>query len=224
MTQIKKSTLEFLKDLQINNNRDWFKANEATYKAAKENVTVFLEDMQGLLNQHDHIEKKKLYRIFRDVRFSKDKSPYKGYFGGYFGRAGAARRGGYFFSLEPGGQTKFGGGFGAPNKEDLLRIRQEIEMDGDRLRSILESDPFKSTFNELLGHGVKTAPRGFDAAHPHIDLIRKKAFYAYRFFSDKEVCSSEFIHIAHESFQALRPYFDYMSEVLTTDINGESII
>jgi uncharacterized protein (TIGR02453 family) len=117
------------------------------------------------------------------------------------------------------------GGFWAPEKEDLLRIRKEFELDDDEIRQVLAEEKFKKYFNgELVGDELKTAPKGFQKDHPAIDLIRKKGFIAVRNFTDKEVLSAHFSNEVNDSFKALRPFFDYMSEVLTTDLNGASLI
>ncbi len=220
---IQKSTLDFLKLVRQNNHKEWFDAHKGQYLAAKANVEDFIKEVEIGLQQTDVIESHKLYRIYRDVRFSKDKTPYKTYMSGYFRRAGAERRGGYFFSIEPG-DSRFGGGFYGPNKEDLKRIRKEFEFDGDTIRKIVTDPVFVSTFGELKGDGVKTAPQGFSKDHPNIEFIRMKQFYAMRSFTDEEVLSPGFVEKVIETYSAIRPFFDYMSEVLITDLNGERII
>lgn len=115
MSQISNDTLTFLKELKENNNKLWFDENKASYESARLEVSLFAERVIELVNEFDVIEtpsgKKALYRIYRDIRFSKDKSPYKNYFGGYLRRAGAQRRGGLVFHIEPNGKTMLGGGF-----------------------------------------------------------------------------------------------------------------
>jgi uncharacterized protein (TIGR02453 family) len=221
---IQKATLQFLKEIQVNNNRPWFEENKHRYLAAKENLEAFTEAVKAALMQDDIIEKTKLYRIYRDTRFSKDKTPYKGHMGGFFRRAGAERRGGYYFSVQPANETFIGGGFYSPSKEDLFRIRKEFEADGDSVRAIINDPKFVATYGELLGNGVKTAPKGFDKEHPNIDLIRKKQFYALRKFSDKEVLAKDFVDQAVDTYRTIRPFFNYLSDVLTTNLNGESIL
>ena len=133
-------------------------------------------------------------------------------------------RGGYYLRIRPG-ESFLAGGFWAPNKEDLFRIRKEIEIDDQELRAILNEPKFVSSFGgELFGDEVKTAPKGFQKDHPAIDLIRKKGFVARREFTDREVADSNFQQIIDDSFRGLRPFFDYMSEVLTTDLNGVSTL
>ena len=175
------------------------------------------------LNKHDQIEKLKVFRIYRDVRFSKDKTPYKAHFAGSFSRMGAERRGGYYLRIKPG-ETFVATGFWDPNKEDLLRIRKELELDASEFRDVINNTAFKKIWGELQGDTVKTAPKGFDKEHSNIDLIRYKQFIFTRNFTDKEVLSKNFLDEVDSSFKAIRPYFDLMSSVLTTNLNGESLI
>lgn len=228
MTQIKASTFSFLKDLKKNNNRDWFTENKKRYQAEHEEMISFADALLSKMNEHDVIEtptgKKSLMRIYRDVRFSKDKSPYKIHWGGGFKRASAERRGGYYYHIQPGGESFIGGGFWAPNKEDLQRIREEIATDASEIREILADPTFVSNFGTLVGEQLKTSPKGFDKEHPDIDLLRYKQFIFARNFTDKEVTSPDFLEEVNKTFQAMRPFFDYMSDVLTTDSNGESIL
>ena len=227
MSSITKANFDFLKQLKKNNNRDWFNKNKPTYQAQHEETIVFADKVLELMNKHDNIEtpngKKSLFRIYRDVRFSKDKSPYKSHWAGGFKRATAHLRGGYYFHLEPG-NTMVGGGFWGPNKDDLLRIREDIALDDAPLRKILNSKSFKDTFGKLEGEQLKTAPKGFDKEHPAVDLLRYKQFIIAKKFTDKEALSPDFAKKVNDVFKKMRPFFDYMSESVTTDANGESIV
>lgn len=224
--QLPKSTFDFLKRLKKNNNRDWFNTHKDAYLAEHEQIILFADALLKEMNKHDHIEtpsgKKSLHRIYRDIRFSSDKTPYNTHFSGSFKRATAALRGGYYFHLEPG-NSFVGGGFWGPSPEDLLRIREDIASNGDELKSILNSKKFKSTFGQLWGDALKTAPKGFDKEHPHIDLIRMKQFLVSKSFTDEEVLSKNFHLKMGNAFKEMRPFFDYMSLALTTDANGESL-
>ena len=224
---ISKSSIDFLKDLSKNNNRDWFAEHKAsTYQRSLDNIIEFADALLGELVKHDNIEtptgKKSLYRIYKDTRFSKDKTPYKTHWGGYFRRATNQLRGGYYFHIEPG-NCFIGGGFWNPNPEDLKRIRTEIAADGSELRKIIGAKRFKETFGELEGQKVKTAPKGFAKDHENIDLLRYKQYLVVKKFTDKEMLSKDFYLKANDVFKAMRPFFDYMSEVLTTDENGEPL-
>lgn len=219
-----KSTFQFLEDLSVNNNRDWFAENKRIYEESLDNAKSVFASIYLDLKEHDAIEKQKIYRIYRDVRFSKDKTPYNPRFATSFSREGKELRGGYFLQVKPN-KTILGGGFWKPEKEDLFRIRKEFEIDDSEIRAILSDKKFQKYFNgRLTGEEVKTAPKGFDKNHSAIDLIKKKGFVAIRNFKDTEVLSTDFIKQVDETFKALRPFFNLMSDILTTNLNGESII
>jgi uncharacterized protein (TIGR02453 family) len=220
---ISKSTIDFLKAIRENNNKPWFEANKDTYLTAKDEFKIFAEDLRSLMDKHDLLEKHKIFRIYRDVRFSKDKTPYKSNMSIGFTRATKALRGGYYLHVEPG-NIFAGGGFWAPETKDLKRIRDEFATSDKEIREIINNQDFIKHFGTLQGEGVKTAPRGFDKNHPAIDLIRKKQFVVMKPFSEQEVMSENFAREVDITFQAMRPFFDYMSDVLTTNINGESIL
>ena len=222
--QFEKSSLSYLKKLKINNNRDWFAEHKPIFIEAQNNAKELYAEIRNNLEKHDDIEKFKLFRIYRDVRFSKDKTPYKPHFAGSFSRLGKQLRGGYYLRIRPG-ESFLAGGFWEPNKEDLLRIRKEIEVDASEFREILEDKNFQYYFgNTFKGDELKTAPRGFDKEHPDVDLLRKKGFIAVRNFTDDEVLSPNFSLEVDKSYKALRPFFNLFSDILTTNLNGESII
>jgi len=221
---IPKSALDFFKNLEKNNNRDWFNEHKKEFKAIETEVkniyTIIFENIKS----HDDVDKLKMFRIYRDVRFSKDKTPYKTHFGGSFHRTKPKLRGGYYLHLAPNNQSFLATGFWEPNKDDLFRIRKEFEMDDQEMRKIISNKKFKSVWGSLLGDELKTAPRDFDKEHPAIDLIKKKQYIFTKKYTDKEVTSIDFLKEVDKSFKAIRPYFDYMSDVLTTDLNGESLL
>ncbi len=221
--QLDKSAFLFLNALRENNERPWFEANKKEYEKIKDNFKSFVGDVKEELEKHDHIEKAKIFRIYRDVRFSHDKTPYKISQSVGFTRASKSLRGGYYFHLEPG-EIFVGGGFWNPNPEDLKRIREEFRIDDSIIRKIVSDKDFVNYFGELKGDGVKTAPKGFDKNHPAIDLIRKKQFVVSRIFTEKEALAKDFHLEVDKTFKAMRPFFNYMSDVLTTDLNGESIL
>ncbi|MTB49525.1 DUF2461 domain-containing protein [Lewinella sp. W8] len=227
MSKIKKSTLTFLSQLARNNDRNWFQENKPRYEAARDNVAAFADELLGKLAQSDVLEtengKKSLFRIYRDVRFSKNKAPYKTALSGQFKRDGKLRRGGYYYHLEPG-DFVVGGGFYGIESHDLKRIREELAVDGVPLREIMADPDFVRVFGYMRGEELKTAPRGYDKDHPNVDLLRRKQFYAFREFTEAEVLSDEFVDLSLEALLTLRPFFDYFSDVLTTDANGELIV
>lgn len=221
--QLHPGILEFLEQLKENNNRAWFNAHKSTFTTVEKQVKEVYEHLLELLRTHDDIDRLKMFRIYRDVRFSNDKTPYKTHFGGSFHRTKPRLRGGYYLHITPG-ETFIAAGFWEPNKDDLLRMRKEFEMDDAPLRNIMSDPGFKKVWGDLKGDAVKTAPKGFSKDHPAIDLIQKKQYIFIKNFTDREAVSPCFLHTVKDAFKAIRPYFDYMSEVLTTDLNGVSLI
>ncbi|MDG1717078.1 MAG: DUF2461 domain-containing protein [Saprospiraceae bacterium] len=223
-THIEKSTLKFLKDLAKNNDRVWFKANKNECDYALANMKGLIESIEAELNKVDMIEKKKVFRIYRDVRFSKDKTPYKDHLGGSFTRATAARRGGYFLGIQPGNKSIIAGGFWNPESTDLKRVREELALDPSDFREIINAKKFKDLFGQLEGQTLKNIPRGFDKESPARDLLRMKQYLCYRPVSDKEVIEPDFLKKVVDTYKGMLPFFNFMSSVLTTNLNGESLI
>ena len=221
---ISPKVFQFLKNLEKNNNRDWFNEHKPEFKKIESEVKQVYNQLNIMLNVHDDIDKLKVFRIYRDVRFSKNKLPYKTHFGGSFHRTKPNLRGGYYLHIQPNDESFIATGFWEPNKEDLFRIRKEFEMDDEEIRSIINNKAFKKVWGEFKGDEVKTAPKGFSKEHPAIDLIRKKQYIFIKKYTDKEVLDNNFLNDVDKAFKAIRPYFDYMSDVLTTNLNGESII
>ena len=116
------------------------------------------------------------------------------------------------------------GGFWDPNPKDLFRIRKELEFDAQELRNIINEKKFNLIWGELQGEKVKTAPKNFNKEHPDIDLIRHKQYIFIKKFNDKSVLSSDFLNEVINNFIAIRPFFDHMTNILTTDLNGVPII
>ncbi|MDW5288433.1 DUF2461 domain-containing protein [Formosa sp. PL04] len=221
---ISKSVFNFLIELEKNNDRIWFQDHKSEFRAVEKEMKTVYNSLFALLKTHDEVDAVKLFRIYRDVRFSKNKIPYKTHFGGSIHRAKPNLRGGYYLQIQPNNQSFIATGFWDPTKEDLLRIRKEFEVDAQEMRDIMAVSNFKSTWGTLEGEELKTSPKGFDKSHPNIDLIRKKQFIFTKKFTDKEVLAPGFLEHVNDSFKTIRPYFNYMSDVLTTNINGESLI
>ncbi len=220
------SSLEFLKKLKQNNNREWFNEHKDEFLAQQGFIEKFADQLLYEMNKHDLIEtlsgKKALHRIYRDTRFGTDKTPYRTEWSGSFVRATKQRRGGYYFRIEPG-NSFVGGGFRGPSAPDLKLIRDDIAFDAAPLRKIINSKTFKNIFGTIQGEQVKTAPKGFDANHEAIDLLRYKQFIIMKRFTDEEVLAPNFVQQVNQVYKNMRPFFDYMSVVLTTDVNGLSI-
>ncbi len=224
---IEKDSLDFLTDLSKNNNRDWFNNRKERYTEARDNIIDFADALLAELNKQDHIEtpsgKKSVYRIYKDVRFAKDKTPYNTHWSASFKRATKKLRGGYYFRIEPG-NSGLVGGFWGPDKDDMKRIRQDIDANPQAWEHLLGDKTLVETFGALYGEQLGSAPRGYAKDHPAIHLLRYKQFMLRHLFSDEEVLSPDFLHRMNDVFKKMRPFLDFMSEVLTTDANGVDLV
>ena len=212
------SSFQFLKELKNNNNREWFTEHKERYLSELQKIESFAEELLQRMKQHDKIDtmsgKKALSRIYRDIRFSSNKTPYKTNWSGGFHRMGVQRRGGYYFSIQPGGESVIAGGFWGPVPRDLKLIRDEFAFDDKPIRAILALPEIQNFFGGLSGETLKTVPREYDRSHPAADLVRHKQFILKRKFTDRQVLSKDFIEVAKVTMRALRPFFDYMSHAL----------
>lgn len=217
------SSVSFFKKLKKNNNREWFAENKPKFKELESEIKAFGEELKDRLNEFDNIDRFKLFRIYRDIRFSKDKTPFKTHFGLYWNRVKPQLRGGYYLHVSPSNNF-LACGFWDPNSKDLHRIRKEFLHDTKEFRDIISSKEIYSVWGSLEGSELKTAPRNFDKNHPDIDLIRKKQFVFKISYADVEVFDKKFINKIEKAIKTIRPFLNYMTEVLTTDENGESLI
>lgn len=222
--RIDRATLDFLRALEKNNQRDWFNAHKERYLAALGNMVAFADALLARMSMYDRIStgsgKAGLLRIFADQRFHKDRPPYAPRFGGRLARVKPALRGGYFFRIQPGDRSHVSCGFMGPNPGDLKLIRQDIAYDHEPWRRILRSKVLRSRFGELIGGELLSVPRGIAKDHPAADLLRKKQFLLRRAFTDNEVLDPLFLEEVVKTWRAARPWFNHMSEVLTSDSNG----
>ena len=219
-----RSTLEYLTDLENHNERPWFEAHKESYLTAQTNMVMFAEALLEVMRTRDKLStpsgKASLMRIHTDQRFHKDRSPYAPRFGGRFARVKPELRGGYFFRIQPGGRSHVTCGFMEPEPDDLRLIRQDIAYDHATWRKILRGKNLRSLFGEMLGAELVTVPRGYAKDHPAADLLRKKQFLLRRTFTDKAVLAPDFQLEVQKTFRAVRPWFDHMTAVLTSDANG----
>ncbi len=222
MASINPSTFQFLNDLKENNDRDWFKANKPRYEEARNEFETFIVALLGQIEQFDpsvahHKAKDCIFRIYRDVRFSKDKSPYKTHFGAHVTSAAKRSeihsRAGYYIHLEPGASMLAGGAY-LPQGPWLKAIRQEIVYETEAFKKILNDKDFKHYFGEMEGEKLKTAPRDYPKDHPEIELLRHKSFLASHRCSDEEVLSGDFLQHSAKVFQALYPFDQFLNRAM----------
>ncbi|MFV0147693.1 DUF2461 domain-containing protein [Empedobacter falsenii] len=211
----------FLKQLEKNNNRDWFNTHKNEFDTAKAEADLIFNAIYQELSKKEELEPLKIYRIYRDVRFTNDKTPYKIHFSAQSGRKKPHNRGGYYFHIQPN-HNFIGIGFWGPERDDLLRIRKDIEV-SDELEKILQSKTLIKEFGEIQGEEVKSAPKGFSKDHERIALLRKKQYLFIKNFTDEEVLAEDFPKKVAKSIQVLQPFLNYMTEVLTTDENGQPL-
>lgn len=213
------SILNFLQKLRENNNKEWFDKNRTVYLDTKQKFLAITEMLNNEIRQFDaslplEDPKKFMFRIFRDVRFSKDKRPYKTNYGSFLVPGGRKSPGaGYYIHLEPDA-CFVGGGIYMPPGNILQQIRSAIYQTPEELLEIVNSQEFKKHYGELWGEQLKTAPRGFPKDWEHIDLLRYKSFIGSKPFTTKEVLSANFLEKAVESFRALYPLNRYLNDVL----------
>lgn len=220
---INRDSLIFLKKLARNNNRAWFNKHKDQYLEAHNNLIAFADGLLSEMGKHDKIDtssgKEALFRIYKDVRFAKDKTPYNTHWSGAFKRSTKKLRGGYYFNIKPG-NSFLAGGFWGPEPHDMKRIRQDIDLNYADWKKLLAGKSLLQMFGKMTGEQVSTAPRGYEKDHPAIDLLRYKQFILKLEFPDDVVCGPRFLHIANDAFRKMRTFLDYISEVLTTDANG----
>lgn len=213
--------LNFLKALAKNNNREWFEKNKTKYLEAKEVFEVFVTQLLNECVKFDGslmgLEPKKLiFRIYRDVRFSKDKRPYKTNFGVGFSSVGKGLgRPGYYLHLEPGGKSFVAGGLFMPEPEILAKVRQEIDYNGDKLMAIVKNKKFNGLYKGFWDEDkLKRMPKGYPADHPHIEWLKLKSFIMTHEFPDTAVKDKKFQKTAASAFKTIKPLNDFLQEAI----------
>jgi len=212
--------LKFLKDIKKNNDREWFEKNKPRYTEAKEQFEAFVGDLLEEIITFDEslsgLEPKKLvFRIYRDVRFSKDKRPYKTNFGAGFSLVGKSMgKPGYYVQVEPGNSFAAVGLF-QPQPDILAQVRQEIDYNGDKLKKIVNEKKFKANFETFWDEdALKSAPKGYAKDHEYADWLRLKSFIVTRNFSDAEVADGKFMKQVSTAMRAGKPLNDFLNEAI----------
>ena len=214
-----KTILNFLTTLKQNNNREWFLANKQTYEEAKNSFSDFVEILIMKIKEFDSSidvfsPKECVFRIYKDVRFSKDKTPYKTNMGAYISKGGRkSKYAGYYFHIEPDASFA-GGGIYRPQPDILKSVRTEIADNANELKFIIENPVFKKTFPELSGDKVKTVPRGFDKNHPDINLLRFKSYTVIKSITDKELTAPDFLEIVLQIFKTQMPFNNWLTGII----------
>jgi uncharacterized protein (TIGR02453 family) len=213
------ATLHFLSQLAENNNREWFQENRKLYDAAKadmEKLVGYLITEVGKFQDLGNLQVKEcLLRINRDIRFSKNKAPYKNNLAAGIGPGGkSSGKVDYYLQIQPGDQTFLGGGMWETTPEQLARFRQEIDYNADELKALIEEPEFRTFFPEIHGDTLKTTPKGYPKDHPEIEFLKRKQLFFVHRFTDKEVASKDFGKQVLKGIALLKPFADYMNYVL----------
>ena len=213
---LQKDTLEFLKELKKNNNRQWFTRNKDFYLESLEDFRQLVERiMVGIAKFDESVleldPKKCLFRIYRDTRFAKDKSPYKTNFGARINMGGKkSHKAGYYIHVEPG-ECFLGGGLYHPSSERLAQVRQKISRDGAQFKKIINAKSFKENF-ELWGDQLKTCPKGFDKDDPMVEYLRYKDLVLLHGVPDKGVIARGFDTYSAKIFRKMVPFNSFLNE------------
>lgn len=219
MRVMDKIVFEFLRDIRLNNNREWFQENRERYDAAKKEAEKFVDFLIPGLQKIDPkigtvTARQAMFRIYRDVRFSKDKSPYKTNFGAYISPGGKkSDQAGYYLHLDPEGSFIAGGSYG-PRGEVLKKIRSEIYYNLDEFEKIIGSKQFKSVFGKLQGDRLVRPPQGFPADFEGIEYLKFKSYFVIRQVPEEEVLRQDFAEKVLDTWKALKPLNDFLNRSL----------
>ncbi len=211
---------EFLKALEKNNNREWFQDNKKFYEEANHAVKDYVAEMIKAVSLFDDdikgLEPKQcMFRIYRDVRFSKDKSPYKNNFGGYLVKNGRrSGNSGYYLHLQDG-ESFIAGGIHMPPSSELKKIRKEVYYNIDEFKSILNHKDVKKYFGDISGDMLKRPPKDFPADFPDIDLLKYKSFTFAEAVTNEQCLSEDFFEVLMSRFKALTPFIKFINRGLS---------
>jgi len=213
--------LKFLLDLSKNNSREWMEDHKKDYQIVKsdfqEIVSSIIMDISSFDESISGVDVKKcIFRLNRDIRFSKDKRPYKENLGAFISQDGRhSRLGGYYIHLQPGNKSMLAGGVYMPPSDVLRKIRQEIDYNPGELHKIIRNAPFKKLFGSLEGEKVKTAPKGYKIDHPDIELLKLKSYIAVHHLSDSDVNKNSFLPYCIKVFRDIKPLNDYLKTAIS---------
>jgi uncharacterized protein (TIGR02453 family) len=212
MTSISKDTFHFLKQIKLNNNRPWFEKNRPMYEKARGEYLVFISSLLTGIHKIEAIPEKEpvkyIHRIYRDIRFSKDKTPYKSHFSSLIDRGPEHRNCPVYIQIQPG-RSMFGGGIWDPSAETLKKIRQEIDYNAMGLKKVINSRVFLQYFGKISGAKLTRPPKGYDADNASVEFLKFKQLYVERFFDDDLVLSKHLVPEMIKTYKAALPFFGF---------------
>jgi len=215
-TTIKKETLQFLKDLKLHNDRDWFNKNKDKFVSANENFIQFIQELINKVAGFDKSAagldaKDAVFRIYRDVRFSKDKSPYKIFFGAHLmGKEKGCGVAGYYFHMQPG-NSFLAGGVHMTEPQNLKAIREEISDNGKTFLKIINDKDFKDNF-KIEGEKLAKVPQGFDKDDPMAEFLKYKELMIHHSVKDKQILAGDFASYCSKIFKAMVPFNRFVND------------
>lgn len=214
-----KPVLDFLTGIQRNNNKAWFEKNRPAYERAREQYELLIDQVIagfGTVEDLGGITAKDcVMRIYRDLRFSKDKSPYKRSMAASIGPGGRrSTRLAYYLHIEPPNASVIAGGLYAPDSAHITQFREAIDRNAAPFKKVINTAAFKQTFGAVQGEKLKTAPKGYERDHPEIELLRLKEVVAIQRLTDAQVLSPKFSDHVIEAFKAMKPFLDYLNSVI----------
>jgi uncharacterized protein (TIGR02453 family) len=211
----------FLEELAQNNNKEWMDAHRKWYEQAKDEFKNLVTHLLGELSIIDEgliglTPKDCIFRVNRDIRFSKDKSPYKNNFGAYMSEGGKkSPNAGYYLHLQPNGESFIGGGMYQPDTDVLAKVRQEIDYNASELKKIVSEKDFKKYYGPIQGDKLKKAPKGYEPEHPNIELLKLKDFIVIHKLSDEEIIDEHFKAHAISMFKVMEPFVRYLNVAIS---------
>lgn len=218
---ITKNILRFLSSIKKNNNKAWLDANRGLYDDSKAEFTAAVAELLKGIAAFDNAfinltPKECMFRLNRDVRFSKEKHPYKTNYAAYFNPAGKKGDGaGYYIHIEPGNSFA-AAGIWQPPTEHLAKIRQEIDYNLDEWNKLLKEKKFKTAFSNgfSMSERLVRAPKGYDESNPGIEFLKMKSFVITRKFTDEELLDKNFLKSLTKTFESAKPFISFINRAL----------
>ena len=224
LIMLQRSTLQFLKNLKKNNNKPWFDAHRKDYDAARKDIELFIQQVIDNYGKKDKDiaklhAKETMFRINRDIRFSKDKTPYKTNIGSSINKGGrkSMSYAGYYFHVEPGGKSFVGGGLYQPEPDVLRKVRQEIDYNYDAFKKIIGAKKFRQIYKDLDRSDeflLSRVPKGYEPDNPAANDLRLKSFIAFVELKDEELTSKTLSKTVIAAFDALKPLNDFLNSAI----------
>jgi len=212
--------LDFLSDLALHNERAWFAQHKATYEKARLIFEGLVEELIDRLSSFEHeltglTARDCVMRIYRDVRFSKDKTPYNPWMAALIAPGGKkSGRFGFGLRMAPG-DTVAAGGLWQPRPDQLAAFRRAVDADPKAILLVIDAPEFSRTFGELSGEKLARPPQGYPKDHVAIELLKLKQIYVARSFPDEEVTAHDFVYRCMAVFRTMNPFLDWLNEKIS---------